>query len=226
MPVLVAIVSAITALAAVARISGGGEWAIEPYAGVFRMDDGERSHDPFQRFDDQGVSTTLGVRALLPVTDRWEVGAEYGYVGFESKLREGDPDLFPTNSDIEIHVVLGQARRSWSLDEVVLAATMGAGAMVIDAGEFRSFEPPPPGGLVPANFGPRNPEREVEPLVTLGLGARRPIANRVAVSVEARDLMQACQDPSESFANASRVFCDRDAWLHHIQLTAALRIEF
>ena len=229
MPTVVAILSAITILAAFARISNEGAWAVEPYAGVFRMDDGERNHNPSQRFDDQGVSATLGVRALVPVTDRWEVGAEYGYVGFESSLREGDPDLFATRTDIESHVVLGQVRRSWPLDEVVLAMTVGAGALVSDAGEFRSFEPPK--GLIPADVAPWDPEREIEPLVALGFGARRRIAKGVAASVEARDLMHACLSPSlssatSSFVETSQVFCDRDAWLQHLQVTVALRVEF
>lgn len=85
----------------------------------------------------------------------------------------------------------------------------------------------PSRGLSPAaaDVAPPDPAREIDPLLSLGFGARRALTAGVSVSAELRDMVHSCRSSSGWFDEASSLFCDRTAWLHHLQLTTALRID-
>lgn len=225
MPTLVTIAFAIAFLAAVDRVSESDRRSIEPYAGIFQMDDGERNHDVFPRLDDQGVAPAIGVRAFPTMTDAWEIGLEYGYTSFESILREtNEPGSFSQRSDVEAHAILAQARHAWPLDRVDLFATAGAGIVIIEASALEP-EPHVVFDLALSDVGASDPDPETSPALSLGVGVRRSLSRRLAATIEARDLLHRCGDSSDFYQDASRIFCDRDAWLHHLQLTAGLRVE-
>ena len=150
---------------------------------------------------------------------------EYGHAEFESIRRFPDePGSGFDSIDGEIHALFGQARRSWDLGAVVLAASAGGGALILDAEEFEFIRGAR--GLAPADVAPPDPQREVEPLAVLGLGVRRRLTKRLSLGAEARDLMHVCNNTSESFTRSSSVFCFGDARLHHLELNAIARFEF
>jgi hypothetical protein len=226
-PALFAIASAVTALAVLSRVSGTDEWAIEPYAGVLLVDDWEPAVETSERFDAESAAPLVGVRVLVPVSDRWESGAEVGATSFDVTMDFPDePGDFVLKSDVTAHAFLGIVRRSWPFDRTALTATAGVGALRMDADEVVSGRSS--GDLAPADVAPPDPAVEHEPILTLGVGARRGLYERIAVTAEARDLLHRCEGVSEGTfpQEASDVFCGRDAWLHHLQLTASLRVEF
>lgn len=224
MTFLVGVLSAIATLAALSRLPGEPQWVIEPYAGAFRMDDGERNHDPNQKLDPQGIRPVVGLRGLIGFGPSWEAGVGYGLSRFESTLRSVEsPQPPPGTFEVRVQSILGEVRRAWPFNGVDLVASAGAGVLGLDAGQLTY----PSRGLGPAtaDVAPPDPDRELDPLLSLGFGARRALTTGVAASAELRDMVHFCRSSSGWFDEASNLFCDRTAWLHHLQLTTAIRIE-
>jgi hypothetical protein len=53
---------------------------------------------------------------------------------------------------------------------------------------------------------------------------RRDLTDRMQITAEAGDVLHVCRGTPDRFTDASHLFCDRDALLHHLRIKAGLQV--
>ena len=220
MTALFAILSFVTALAAADRLSDRGI-VLEPSAGLIRFQQVERAPEA-ERFDDHGARPVLGLRGWAPIGDAWDLGFGIDRSAFDA-TRRLESATRDTRVEMEVLWWGVEVRRWWTAGRSGLSGTLGAGAIVLDAGEFR-VDPAPPGALVPADVAPPDPRREIDAALSAAIGVRRDLTDRMQITAEAGDVLHVCRGTPDRFTDASHLFCDRDALLHHLRIKAGLQV--
>ncbi len=172
-------------------------FSVEPFAGAFRLDDGDLSR--FGVEVDSGLA--LGGRLAYAVHPRFSVAANYAWLPLEARAvgLPGAPSL-----DAAAHLLYGSIEAtvvSFADDRGSVSGTVGVGSVTMRDERDNSF----------TNL-----------LVGIGLAARWRVSSRIRPRVDVRDYLHFCGKSEPGRVTG----CVEDTVLDHLLLSAGVEVHF